>query len=167
MIGTEVFLSLGSNLGDRRASLAGGLAELERCGVRVTARSSVYETEPVGVDDQPCFLNQVIRGRTRLSPPELLDQCQRIEDAFGRDRHGIRFGPRSLDIDILLFGEQRQEDERLTLPHPRMHERRFVLVPLVEIAPDLVDPRTGTRYGKLLERLDEGKKVSPSLPNES
>ncbi len=167
MNGTAVFLCLGSNIGDRRGQIAGGITELERSGVSVKVRSSVYETEPVGFEDQPWYLNQVIRGTTRLDPHGLLEECKRIERLFGREPSGVRFGPRPLDIDVLLYGDRVVEDERLTIPHPRMHERRFVLVPLLEIAPRLVDPRDGRRYAQYLDRLDEGKKVSPSLRNES
>lgn len=164
---TVVFFCLGSNVGDRRGQIAGGLAELERSGVSVTTRSSVYETEPVGAEDQPWFLNQVIRGTTWLDPMGLLEACKQIERLFGREPTEVRFGPRTLDIDILLYGGRVITGERLTIPHPRMHERRFVLVPLVEIAPRLVDPRDGREYAGILERLDEGKKVSKSLRNES
>ena len=167
MSGTVVFLCLGSNMGDRQDRIAGGLVELERSGVSVETRSSVYETEPVGGEDQPWFLNQVIRGTTRLAPIELLDTCKRIESLFGREPTLVRFGPRTLDVDILLYGDRVITGERLTIPHPRMHERRFVLVPLVEIAPRLVDPRDGREYAGILERLDEGKKVSKSMRNES
>jgi len=162
-----VFLCLGSNVGDRHGQIAGGLAELERGSLSVTARSSVYETEPVGGEDQPWFLNQVIRGMTRLEPISLLEVCKQIESLFGREPTEVRFGPRTLDVDILLYGDRVITGERLTIPHPRMHERRFVLVPLVEIAPRLVDPRNGREYARILERLDEGKKVLKSLRNES
>ncbi len=164
---TTVFLCLGSNVGDRHGQIAGGVVELERSGVTVESRSSVYETEPVGVEGQPWFLNQVIRGTTRLTPIGLLEVCKRIERLFGREPARVRFGPRTLDIDILLYGDRVITDDRLTIPHPRMHERRFVLVPLVEIAPRLADPRDGREYAQILERLDEGKKVAKSSRNES
>ena len=167
MSGTTIFLCLGSNMGDRHGRIAGGLAELEQSGVSVEAHSSVYETEPVGGVDQPWFLNQVIRGTTRLAPIGLLEACKRIESLFGRESTEVRFGPRTLDVDILLYGGRVIASERLTIPHPRMHERRFVLVPLVEIAPRLVDPRDGREYAAILERLDEGRKVSRSVRNES
>jgi len=166
MTETTVYLGLGSNLGDRLAALAGGVAELEQEGVRLIERSSIYETEPVGIAEQPWYLNQVVAGRTRHAPLELLERCLRIEARFGRERTEVRFGPRFLDIDILLYGDQVIDQERLTVPHPRMHERRFVLVPLVEIAPALADPRNGDAYADVLNRLDEGKKVSRSLRNE-
>jgi len=167
MSDTIVFLCLGSNMGDRRAQIDGGVAELERGGVRVETRSSVYETEPVGIEDQPWYLNQVIRGRTRLTPGELLGVCKAVERLFGRNPSGVRFGPRTLDIDVLLYGDRVIAEDRLTVPHPRMHERRFVLVPLLEVAPDLAVPQEGTKYAQILERLDEGKAVAKSLPNES
>jgi 2-amino-4-hydroxy-6-hydroxymethyldihydropteridine diphosphokinase len=164
---TVVFLCLGSNVGDRGDLIAGGIAELERSGVSVDTRSSVYETEPVGIEDQPWFLNQVIRGTTRLAPFELLEACRRIESLFGREPTEVRFGPRTLDIDVLLYGDRVITDDRLMVPHPRMHERRFVLVPLVEIAPRLVDPRDGREFAGILERLDEGRKVLPSSRSKS
>jgi len=167
MSGADVYLCLGSNVGDRADRIAEGIVRLERAGVSVTARSSVYETEPVGVEDQPWFLNQVVRGTTRLAPTVLLEACKRIEGDVGREPSDLRFGPRPLDIDILLYGMRVIAGERLTVPHPRMRDRRFVLVPLIEIAPRLVDPRDGEAYADILERLDEGKKVSRSLPNES
>jgi len=163
---TSVFLCLGSNVGGRYGRIAGGISKLEQSGVSVEIRSSVYETEPVGVEDQPWFLNQVIRGTTRLEPIDLLEACKRIERLFGREPTDVRFGPRTLDIDILLYGDRVIDDERLAIPHPRMHERRFVLVPLVEIAPGLVDPRDGREFAQILERLDEGKKVLTSQRNE-
>jgi 2-amino-4-hydroxy-6-hydroxymethyldihydropteridine diphosphokinase len=167
MTETVVFLCLGSNVGGRHGRIAGGIAELEQGAVSVEIRSSVYETEPVGIEDQPWFLNQVIRGTTRLEPIGLLDACKRVESLFGREPTEVRFGPRPLDIDILLYGDRVIRNDRLAIPHPRMHQRRFVLVPLVEIAPRLVDPRNGREYAQILERLDEGKKVSKSSQNES
>ena len=156
---TGVFLSLGSNLGDREGFIAGALEALDRACVSVDRRSCIYETEPEGVENQPWFLNQVVHATTSLAPLELLEACKRIERVFGREPAGVRFGPRTLDIDILLYGDQVRVDTRLTLPHPRMHERRFVLKPLVEIAPTLLDPRSGQEYAQVLERLGEGKKV--------
>jgi len=164
---TKTYLCLGSNVGDRRAAIVGGVAELERSGVTVEAQSSLYETEPVGLEDQRWFLNRVVCGTTKMAPDRLLAACKRIERWFGRRRSRVRFGPRTLDIDILLYGDHAISTDRLTIPHPRIRERRFVLVPLVEIAPGVVDPRDGTPYAEILERLDEGKKVSKSLPSAS
>jgi len=133
-----VYLALGSNLGDRRANLAAALARL-REGVTVDAISSLYETEPAYVTEQPRFLNAVLRGRTTIGPDELLAFVKEIERAQGRVA-GPRFGPRLVDIDLLLYGDTALTTPELTIPHPRMAERPFVLVPLAEIAPDLIPP---------------------------
>jgi 2-amino-4-hydroxy-6-hydroxymethyldihydropteridine diphosphokinase len=135
-------------------------------GVRIEERSSFYETEPVDFEDQPWFLNRVFRGRTEISADDLLVACKRIERELGRT-DSVRFGPRTLDIDILLYGTSVIDRDDLSIPHPRLNERRFVLIPLLEIAPDLRDPRTGTTYADILKRLDEGKKVFQSPPRES
>jgi 2-amino-4-hydroxy-6-hydroxymethyldihydropteridine diphosphokinase len=131
------YLSLGSNLGDR--------AHWLRLGVEVVAArdphrtSSIFETEPVGGPAQGPYLNVVVELETSATPHELLERCRRAEGAAGRVR-GVRFGPRTLDADVLLVGELRVADEDLEVPHPRMFERRFVLQPLAELAPNLVDP---------------------------
>jgi 2-amino-4-hydroxy-6-hydroxymethyldihydropteridine diphosphokinase len=131
------YLGLGSNLGDRRRSLAEAVRRLDiGPAQRVEAVSSVYESSPVGLTSQPDFLNLVVRIATDLAPHKLLDKCLRIEAALGRVRHE-RWGPRTIDLDLLLYGDVRINDERLTVPHPRMRERSFVLVPLAEIAPGL------------------------------
>lgn len=160
-MGAVVYLGLGSNLGDRERQIEQGIHMLSRCGVDVDLRSSRYETEPVGLADQPWFLNQVVRGETRLAPEELLRTCKRIERKAGRTE-SARFGPRVLDIDILLYDGSTFSRDDLVIPHPRMAERRFVLIPLLEIAPDLQDPRSGMPYAEILNRLDEGKKVLQS-----
>jgi len=137
--GHRVFLSLGSNLGDPGANLKRGvLAVGELSGVRIIRCSSVYRTEPQGVRNQPWFANQVVEvccvpGWT---PEKLLQALLDIEQSMGRTRD-IRWGPRTIDIDILMFDNQTRDSETLQLPHPRMHNRAFVLVPLAEIAPDL------------------------------
>jgi 2-amino-4-hydroxy-6-hydroxymethyldihydropteridine diphosphokinase len=131
------FLSLGSNQGDRASLLAQALGRLDRVpGVQVVAVSSLYATAPVGREDQPEFLNAVAEVRTSLSPRELLAACLRIEADLGRIRTE-RWGPRTIDLDLLFHGEARLAEDALTLPHPRMKERAFVLAPLAEIAPDL------------------------------
>ena len=131
-----VYLSLGSNLGDRRDNLASAVAKIERAYMTVRRTSSLYETEPVDLTEQPWFLNIVLEGEVKVSPFELLDATQAIERDLGRTREGsVHRGPRVIDIDILLFGQFVVRDERLTIPHPRMTVRRFVLEPLVEIAP--------------------------------
>jgi len=131
---------MGSNLGDRRATLEYALDKLETAAdLRIIRRSSLYETAPVGKTDQPSFLNLVVEVETALAPEALLDALQEIEQAFGRTRT-VRWGPRTLDIDILLYGDATIRTPRLTAPHPEMTRRRFVIEPLLEIAPDLVLP---------------------------
>jgi len=161
-----VYLSFGANLGDPRNQIEQAIRTLNDGGVSVIACSSWYETEPVGVDDQPWFVNLVACAETSLDPHELLAVCQQVERQVGRVP-SVRFGPRHLDIDILLYGDTCIDSERLTIPHPRMAERRFVLIPLVEIAPELEDPILKQPYADILSRLDEGKKVLRSLINES
>ncbi len=135
---TEIYLALGSNLGDRRANLSAAVERL-REQVEILALSSLYETEPAYVTDQPQFLNAVLRGRTTLAAPALLAFVKRIERELGRAT-GQRYGPRIVDIDLLLYGELTIDTPGLTIPHPRMAERPFVLAPLAEIAADLVPP---------------------------
>jgi 2-amino-4-hydroxy-6-hydroxymethyldihydropteridine diphosphokinase len=150
--GSRVFLGLGANIGDRRRALDAALQALAGDGrVRVTRRSSLYETAPVGMVDQPWFLNVVVEIATPLSPEALLDLAQQVERDLGRTRE-IRWGPRTVDIDILLFGDRVMATPRLTIPHPEMSRRRFVVEPLVEIAPELRLP-DGRRVRDLLEDL--------------
>ncbi|HEX4232371.1 MAG TPA: 2-amino-4-hydroxy-6-hydroxymethyldihydropteridine diphosphokinase [Bryobacteraceae bacterium] len=143
----HVYLSLGSNLGDRKANLERALAALEAESIRVTARSSFYETQPQEVWEQPWFLNLAVACETEYLPLQFLVISQRIERELGRVRGpGLKpKGPRLIDIDILLYGNVVMQNLRLTIPHPRLPVRRFVLEPLVEIAPDLRHPGTG-RY---------------------
>jgi 2-amino-4-hydroxy-6-hydroxymethyldihydropteridine diphosphokinase len=142
-IAPAAFLGLGSNQGDRAALLAEALGRLDRAaGIRVTAVSSVYATAPVGVLDQPEFLNLAAEVRTTLGPRQLLAACLEIERALGRVR-AERWGPRTIDLDLLLYGDLRLAEADLELPHPRMTARAFVLKPLAEIAPRLrLDGRT-------------------------
>jgi 2-amino-4-hydroxy-6-hydroxymethyldihydropteridine diphosphokinase len=144
---TTIYLALGSNLGDRRANLAAAVARLAP-GVTVERVSSLYETEPAYLLEQPRFLNAALRGRTALAPAELLALLKRIERELGRTA-GVRNGPRVVDLDILLYGGQALAGDSLTIPHPRMAERPFVLVPLAEIAPDLTPPGWDTTVGEL------------------
>jgi 2-amino-4-hydroxy-6-hydroxymethyldihydropteridine diphosphokinase len=131
------YLGLGSNLGDRRQHLAEAVRRLHAGpALQVIKVSSVYESSPVGVTAQPDFLNLVVQVATTHAPHELLAECLRVETDLGRVR-GERWGPRTIDIDLLLYGDMRIDDECLNVPHPRMHERSFVLVPLAEIAPTL------------------------------
>ncbi|HNP70630.1 MAG TPA: 2-amino-4-hydroxy-6-hydroxymethyldihydropteridine diphosphokinase [Kouleothrix sp.] len=135
---TSVYLALGANLGDRHAAIAAALGRLAP-EIVVEQVSSLYETEPAYVLDQPRFLNAVARVRTGLGPQALLARLKRIEAELGR-QPGARFGPRAIDLDILLYGDTVLASDALTIPHPRMAERPFVLVPLAEIAADLVPP---------------------------
>jgi 2-amino-4-hydroxy-6-hydroxymethyldihydropteridine diphosphokinase len=158
MDSADVFLALGSNLGAREALLNAALAGLARRGFRVTQRSSRYWTEPVGGPPQDWFLNQVVRGETALSPLELLDACLSIESEAGRTR-GERNGPRTLDLDLLFYGDAVRTDARLTLPHPRLHERRFVLEPLAEIAPGFEHPVSRKTIAALLAACPDTSRV--------
>jgi 2-amino-4-hydroxy-6-hydroxymethyldihydropteridine diphosphokinase len=134
---TPGFLGLGSNIGDRRAHLEAAVRELPARGVQVVASSSVYETEPVGlVLDQRDFLNGCVQIETTLGPEELLDACKAVERELGRAAGGPRHGPRVIDVDLLLLDGIEYESERLTLPHPEVRSRRFVLVPLLELDPE-------------------------------
>ena len=153
----QAYVCLGSNMGDAKAHLARARAELDAVpGVRVTAASSLYSTEPQGRKDQPWFLNQVVRldCPDDMSAVSLLDAMLEKESAMGRVRvEGDHFGPRVIDMDLLLFGSETQRvGDHLILPHPRMTERAFVLIPLLEIAPDLVMP-DGRSVKSLLEKL--------------
>jgi 2-amino-4-hydroxy-6-hydroxymethyldihydropteridine diphosphokinase len=138
------WIGLGSNLGERELYLQRALAALrDERDIDVVAVSSVRETEPVGLRDQPCFLNAVARVETELSPAALLERLLEVERALGRTRTGPRFGPRTIDLDLLLYGTEVVADEGLRVPHPRLHERRFVLEPLAELDPTLVVPGRG------------------------
>jgi len=135
----RAFIGLGSNLGDREAALRQGVARLEAAG-DVHAISPVYETEPIGgPEDQGAFLNLVVELETAETPRQLLRRCQGLEEAASRVRT-VRFGPRTLDADVLLVGDLVVDEPDLTVPHPRMWERRFVLQPLSDLAPELVPP---------------------------
>jgi 2-amino-4-hydroxy-6-hydroxymethyldihydropteridine diphosphokinase len=134
----DVFIALGGNLGDRKNNLARALAALSRMGIVLTAASSVYETEPWGPVKQSPYLNQVVRARTKLPPHALLRALRWVERSLGRDRsREQRFGPRTMDLDLLVYEGARRNTKVLQLPHPRMLQRPFVLVPLAEIAPAL------------------------------
>jgi 2-amino-4-hydroxy-6-hydroxymethyldihydropteridine diphosphokinase len=130
-----VYLSLGSNVGDREANLFRAVEELARRGARIIRRSSFYETEPLEIRDQAWFLNCAVEAETALTPHQLITVLLEIEIEMGR-RRSIKYGPRNIDIDILLFGASVVDTPDLVIPHPRMAERRFVLVPMNEIAPD-------------------------------
>ena len=151
----RAFVAFGGNVGDARDTIARGIAQFcDGDRIRLIARSSDYRTPPWGKTDQAAFINACIAIDTGLTPLGLLDRAHEVERAFGRDRHKEeRWGPRSLDIDLLTYGEETLDDPKLTLPHPRLFERAFVLVPLSEIAPDAVI--AGRSLREVLDRLDQ------------
>jgi 2-amino-4-hydroxy-6-hydroxymethyldihydropteridine diphosphokinase len=153
-----VFLGLGSNVGDRDENLGRGLDLLEERGFRISAASAVYETEPVGGPPQGPFLNLVARGETLLTPEELLAACLRTEGDLGRVRD-VPFGPRTLDVDVLLYGDLVRDSPDPVLPHPRLHERLFVLVPLAEVGPRALHPLLGLTAAELRDRCPDTSRV--------
>jgi 2-amino-4-hydroxy-6-hydroxymethyldihydropteridine diphosphokinase len=155
---TVAFVGLGANIGEPRQQLQTALDELNGLPeTRITARSSLYRSAPMGYTDQPEFLNAVARIDTGLAPEALLDRLQEIEARHGRERP-FPGAPRTLDLDLLLFGSQSIDSSRLTVPHPRMHERAFVLEPLTEIAPDIAIPGRGTARELLAACRDQDVK---------
>jgi len=156
------YLGLGSNVGDRTAHLRAAIEMLGERGMEVDAVSSGYETEPVGeVLDQPDFLNAAIRVRTELEPEALLDVCKEVEVERGRQLDAPRHSPRPLDVDLLLLGDLELETDRLTLPHPEVTTRRFVLAPLLELDPELALP-DGRRLADAIAALGVGQRAEPS-----
>ena len=148
-----VFVGLGANLGDREATIGRAVELLGRTpGVEVVAVSTLRETEPVDYLDQPRFLNGAVALETSLAPRELLDALLDVERALGRERTGPRFGPRTIDLDLLLYGDERIDEPGLRVPHPRLHERAFALEPLAELDPALEIPGRG-RVQTLLAAL--------------
>jgi 2-amino-4-hydroxy-6-hydroxymethyldihydropteridine diphosphokinase len=147
-------IGVGANLGDREETIGLAVERLRStAGVEVVAVSRLRETDPVGLEDQPRFLNGVTIVTTSLSPRDLLERLLEIERCLGRTRDGPRFGPRTIDLDLLLVDALEIDEPGLTVPHPRLHERRFVLEPLAELDPDLVVPGRGT-VRALLQSLD-------------
>jgi 2-amino-4-hydroxy-6-hydroxymethyldihydropteridine diphosphokinase len=159
---TAVTLGLGANLGDRLAALQRAVDLLDDHGVHVTASSRVWETAPVGgPEDQPAYLNAVVRATTHLDPPGVLAAVHEVEGALGRTRE-VRWGPRTLDVDVLLIDDVVADDPQLTIPHPRMSERAFVVLPLLELDPDLVLP-DGRRLVDLPAPAGEARPFAPPL----
>jgi 2-amino-4-hydroxy-6-hydroxymethyldihydropteridine diphosphokinase len=155
----RAYIGLGSNVGEREENLVRAISLLDSSpGIRVLRRASLYETEPVGVEAQPWFFNTVVEVEAELAPGELLRRMKEIEKALGREDRG-RWGPREIDLDLLLYGDLVMEEDGLVLPHPELHRRRFVLEPLCELAPELIHPRLGRPLRELLAGLDERKKV--------
>jgi 2-amino-4-hydroxy-6-hydroxymethyldihydropteridine diphosphokinase len=159
----RTFLSLGSNLGDRSRNLRKGIGLLEQLAGKPGALSSVYETEPWGCDSDLNFYNQVIELFTSLRPLSLLETIHRIEKRCGRDRSAARYAPRTLDIDILFYGDSVIEFPELVVPHPNLQERQFVLVPLAEIAPQMVHPVFNKDMAQLLKACGDDKKIIQRL----
>ena len=155
------YIGLGSNLGDPIAEVRGAVSELESRGVELRSRSSLYRTEPVDAPDQAWFVNAVVEIRFGGRADELLQFCLNVETARGRERHRSRCGhePRVLDLDVLLLGDTVLATDELTIPHPRLHERRFVLEPIVEIAPEAIHPGLRKTMRDLLQECSDESKV--------
>jgi 2-amino-4-hydroxy-6-hydroxymethyldihydropteridine diphosphokinase len=156
----KAYVGLGSNIGDRAANLLLAVRGMMNAGLMVTRLSSIYETEAVDVTDQPAFLNMVaeLRVNSLASPEQLLARLLRIEYALGRRRARPK-GPRTIDLDLLLYGDEQRASEYLTLPHPRLHLRRFALTPLAELAPDFLHPALNRTITQLLSQTPDASRV--------
>ena len=161
----NAYIGLGSNLGDRAGNLLLGIRGMMDAGLELVRLSRIYETEPVDTFAQPAFLNMVaeLRGHTLPRPEELMARLLRIENLLGRTRE-LAMGPRTIDLDLLLYGDETSDTQFLTLPHARLHQRRFVLVPLAELAPQLVHPTLHKTISELLDTLDDQSAVKPWSP---
>lgn len=155
----QAYIGIGSNVGNRVENCLKAITAIDACeGCMVDARSPLYETEPVEFETQDWFINGVLKIRTCLQPETLLARLQAIEQGMGREQGGLRFGPRIIDLDILFFDRRIIETDRLQIPHPRLHQRRFVLKPLCSIAPELVHPVLKKTASSLLKGLQDGEK---------
>lgn len=160
----KAYVGLGSNLGDRAGNLLLAVRGMMEASLCVTRVSSIYETEAISEINQPSFLNMVVEiGNALPTPEQVMARLLRIEFALGRTREA-KDGPRTIDLDLLLYGDLEKETEFLRLPHPRLHERRFVLEPLVEIAPSLVHPVMKKTARELLEGVEDGSRVQRWTP---
>jgi len=154
MVKQEIYIGLGSNLGDRLANIRKAVDLMKKGGIEILEESSVYETEPVGFKAQNWFLNSVVKARTKLSPARLWRMLEKIEKSMGRKRE-IKWGPRIIDLDILFYGDRVLNGKELRIPHSELHKRRFVLVPLQEIARDLNHPVFKKTISELLKDLKD------------
>lgn len=150
----KVYLLIGGNMGDRLANIHTALSQIERLAGTIIKKSAIYETEAWGLKEQPSFYNQAITIQTHLNPLALLQQLIEIEASMGRQRD-ITWGPRTMDIDIIYFNHEIVSIDPLSIPHPRMHQRNFVLTPLVEIAPDYIHPVLGLSTTQLLKDCED------------
>lgn len=156
----KVYLSLGSNLGEKGENIKKALISLERWGIKILRSSGIYDTEPHGLKDQPWFYNVAACAETSLAPEEVLKAVSAIEHTFGRVR-GLPNGPRKIDIDILFYDDRVIDMDGLKVPHPRAHERNFVLVPMEEIAPEAVHPVLKKTVGEILKECSDRSIVRP------
>jgi 2-amino-4-hydroxy-6-hydroxymethyldihydropteridine diphosphokinase len=158
--GVICFVGIGSNIGDPPVQISTALRRLsEENGIKILKTSSFYITEPVGIADQPHFINAVVEIRATDTPYELITTLQTIEKSMGRSRYDEKWGPRVIDLDILLYGQDVIQEMNLIIPHPELHKRRFVLVPLCEIAPYVIHPAFGISISGLLSRVDDKSAV--------
>lgn len=157
---TLIYLGLGSNVGDRHAHLTAAISSIQASDIRVLRQSAIYETEPVDYANQDWFLNCAIEAETSLSPDRLLAELQRVERSRGVPKR-IPKGPRALDIDILFYGSEIIRTPALEVPHPRLPDRRFVLIPLAELAPAFVHPNLGRTVADLLAHTSDRSQVRP------
>jgi 2-amino-4-hydroxy-6-hydroxymethyldihydropteridine diphosphokinase len=160
---TTAWIGIGSNVGERARFARGAVEELRsEDGMEVTGVSSLYETSPIGGPPQRSYINLVARIETALEPRDLLEVTQKIEKRMGRDESAIRWGPRVIDLDVLLFGDEKISEPDLEIPHPRLKERRFVLIPLLEIEPELSDP-WGARFADALDEAEGEVELSEAF----
>jgi len=164
----HAYVSLGSNLGDRAGNLLLAIRGMRDAGLEVTRLSQIYETEPVETFAQPLFLNMVaeLRVNADLDPEEMMQRLLQVEHSLGRTRD-LQKGPRTIDLDLLLYGDQIVDTKLLTLPHPRFHHRRFALVPLAELCPNFQHPVFHRSIRKLLQETADGSDVKPWMPGDN
>ncbi len=158
MVKQEIYIGLGSNLGDRLANIRKAVELMKKEEIEILKESSIYETEPVGYKQQGWFLNSVVQGRTESSPEKLWETLEKIEKLMGRERE-IKWGPRIIDLDVLFYGDKVLNSKKLQIPHSELHKRKFVLVPLEEIAPQLVHPVLKKTISRLLRDLKDNSQV--------